>query len=463
MKSVILAAGSGTRFRDQGVSVPKPLILLGGLTLLERTVYSSAKAGISEFIIVAGDHKDQIQRALSSRFRTFNVEWVHNQEWKSGNGTTLLAAEPYLKKEELFLVLMCDHLLFSRTLSGLIKRSLEEKAGVMAIDKKLGSISDISDATKVRLSGKHISDVGKDLKPFDAIDIGAAVVTPLIFPALRENRGACLHREGMKRLAKKNLLYHHDIGGDVWEDVDDPKALKGAENILYNSLRKPTDGFLSRHLERRLSLSLTRLLAKTSLKPNHITFSIVLLGALAATLFAKPSPPYQAAGSLLFWFSSFLDGCDGEIARLKFMETRLGGWLDLWSDNLIHAMVFGGIGIGLYRGTGEAQWIFLGGTAILGVFLSVSWISWTVLKNKERDGPLFVSVAEDAEEKRAGPVTTALIRISNMLSRRDFIFWLIFITLFKWLPLFLWMAAAGSILYFLTLVFIHNRTGRSHA
>lgn len=468
MKSVILAAGSGSRFKNQGVSLPKPLIRLGGLTLLERTVFSAAKAGVTEFVIVSGDYLDQIRDALRSRFKDLKVQWVHNKDWEAGNGTTLLAARPYLEMEDRFLVLMCDHLLFFNTLAGLIGSPSNGKSCTMAVDRKTGLLADVSDATKVRLTDGRITEIGKNLDPFDGVDIGAAVCTPQVFQELADvrstNGGRCFHTDAMKMLARKGLLRFHDIKSDVWEDVDDIQALGSAKKVLYGSLRKPTDGFLSRHLERYLSLSITRLLADTPVKPNHVTFFIVMLGALAATLFTQPSYWYQVSAALVFWFSSFLDGCDGELARLKFMETRLGGWLDLWSDNLVHIMVFGGIGVGLFRNTGDIQWIYLGIIAMVGVLLSVSWVSWkTLRKRKERGGPLFVSVADESSAEHAGKSTGRLVRIANALSRRDFIFFLIFLTMLGWQPVFLWMAAVGSILYFLTLVFIEWKIKHSNA
>ena len=49
--------------------------------------------------------------------------------------------------------------------------------------------------------------------------------------------------------------------------------------------------------------------------------AIGLLGALA---FLSPAPAFQLAGALLFLTHSILDGCDGELARLKFLESPLG-------------------------------------------------------------------------------------------------------------------------------------------
>jgi phosphatidylglycerophosphate synthase len=206
---------------------------------------------------------------------------------------------------------------------------------------------------------------------------------------------------------------------------------------------------MSKHLERRLSGWVTQGLVHTPITPNQITLGIGLLGIAAAWLFAQPGYWMKVAGALVFWCASFLDGCDGEIARLKFMESRLGGWLDLWMDNLVHMAVFTGIGVGIWRETQNVKWLWLGGAAALGVLLSVGWVSWSSVRKKKREGPLFTSVSGQSDR---------LSRLADALSRRDFIFGTIFLALLDWLPGFLWAAALGSHLYWMILAAIAWRT-----
>ena len=66
----------------------------------------------------------------------------------------------------------------------------------------------------------------------------------------------------------------------------------------------------------------------------------VLIGLAGAAFFVSPRPALQFTGALLFLLHSILDGCDGELARLKFQESRFGGVLDFWGDNVVHSAVF---------------------------------------------------------------------------------------------------------------------------
>lgn len=457
MKAVILAAGEGARLRAEGEASPKPLLLLGGLPLLERVIRNAARAGVDEFLVVVGHRGEELVAALQTRLREYAVRWIHHDRWRLGNGSSALAARLFVGNEP-FLVLMADHLIFDSTLRDLIAATPKSPRCMMAVDRKRGVITDPEDAMKVRLRGDRVVDVGKKLEPYDAIDIGAAVCHPIFFDELEHaashQEGRCTHSDGMRALAEKDLLIAHDVGADRWEDVDNQAARQAATKILLESLRKPSDGLMSRLIERRFSLAITRHLANTPLTPNQVSLGVMLVGAVAGALFAQPGWGVQVVAALVFWCGSFLDGCDGELARLKFQESRLGGWLDLWVDNVVHSMVFFGMGVGLYRETGDPLWIRLGSAAVVGVVLSVGWASWKTFRTSRGGGPLFVSVFGSERGREDRGAIGCLRWLADALSRRDFIFGVIFLAILGWLPYFLWAAAIGANLYFLILVLI---------
>ena len=104
---------------------------------------------------------------------------------------------------------------------------------------------------------------------------------------------------------------------------------------------------MSRHFERKISLAITRRLALTRVTPDMMTVVSVGIGLLGAPFFLSASPVYQLVGALLFLTHSILDGCDGELARLKFMESPHGAILDFWGDNVVHVGVFSCMAVGL--------------------------------------------------------------------------------------------------------------------
>ncbi|MGE5413227.1 MAG: CDP-alcohol phosphatidyltransferase family protein, partial [Syntrophomonadaceae bacterium] len=155
-------------------------------------------------------------------------------------------------------------------------------------------------------------------------------------------------------------------------DVEPPvvlsskKDVPAAERRLLGELVKPQDGFLTRHVSRKVSLSVTRLLAKTSITPNGMTLFCTLLGLAAAWCFGSSVAASQCAGGVLFLLHSILDGCDGELARLKFKESRLGGTLDFWSDNVVHVAVFSAFAYSWSAAVDDEWPLRLGALAVAG-------------------------------------------------------------------------------------------------
>ena len=74
-----------------------------------------------------------------------------------------------------------------------------------------------------------------------------------------------------------------------------------------------------------------------------------------------------ALGGVLYQLSSMLDGCDGEIARLKYKHSDSGEWYDTVSDDVINLCYQVSVGYALFQLTGQALWLQIGlATFVLG-------------------------------------------------------------------------------------------------
>ncbi len=223
---------------------------------------------------------------------------------------------------------------------------------------------------------------------------------------------------------------------------------------------KDTDGFFARNFDRKISGAISRQLLKTPITPNQITVAVTLLGVGAGIWMAQPGFGAKVGGSLAFLATSILDGCDGEVARAKKMTSRLGGWLDLWGDNVVHVAVFYGLGVGLARDSGRAVYQTLGLWAVIGTILSATLASVQTWRKTQRRGfkdekGLFTSVVGDEKVVRAAPLwEKRLVAASDALARRDFIYAVVFLALIGHLELFLWACAFGSNLYAVVLVLL---------
>jgi choline kinase len=99
---------------------------------------------------------------------------------------------------------------------------------------------DEDDATKVRVAGRHITAIGKDIYPYDAVDAGCFRLDPRVFDALHE-----VSRSeppsvtlGMRRLLSRGEFAAVPLTGVRWTDVDTPEDCAKAELLLSAQRRR---------------------------------------------------------------------------------------------------------------------------------------------------------------------------------------------------------------------------------
>ncbi len=128
------------------------------------------------------------------------------------------------------------------------------------------------------------------------------------------------------------------------------------------------DGPVSRYLNRPLSLRISRRLVKYPVTPNQISLFSFLCSMLGAGLFAFGGYPGLLLGGLLAQFGSVIDGCDGEVARLKFQGSDYGGWFDAVLDRYADAFLLFGLTWHAYSANPGPLMLFIG-LAIIGSFM----------------------------------------------------------------------------------------------
>jgi phosphatidylglycerophosphate synthase len=109
-------------------------------------------------------------------------------------------------------------------------------------------------------------------------------------------------------------------------------------------MSKPQDGFVSRFLNRPISSRVTCLLVKFPIHPSAFTASIFILPVAAGVFFLRGDYLSILLGATIFQVFSILDGCDGEIARAKNLESKFGERLDNVCDflgSLIYVLALG--------------------------------------------------------------------------------------------------------------------------
>ena len=132
-------------------------------------------------------------------------------------------------------------------------------------------------------------------------------------------------------------------------DVASRSDRRRASWQLLRASGKPADGWLSRHIHRRISRLFSYVFLSAGLSATFATFATFGIGVMAAWLWAQTSHWTMIAAALLFWGASIADGIDGEMARLTLSESRFGEQLDTAVDLLTYLFGFTGVVIGWTR------------------------------------------------------------------------------------------------------------------
>jgi choline kinase/phosphatidylglycerophosphate synthase len=372
MKCLIIAAGKGSRLRQQGDC--KPLIPILGLSLIERVIRTAMEAGADDFLVVTGYQEELIRSLLVSLTHRLgcSIIPIFNEDWEKENGLSVLKAREYL--QEPFLLLMADHLFDPSIARELMALALSDGEIALGVDGDTRNSSvDMEDVTRVKTKDGKILDIGKGLTDFNGFDTGIFLCTTAIFKALERSAkqdGDITLSRAVKILAAEGKVKTLEISGRFWIDVDDPAAFRRAENsILANLKDKPNDGPVSRYLNRPVSIRISRRLVDHQITPNQISVFSFLCSVLAAGLFALDGYFALLIGGLMAQFASIVDGCDGEVARLKYQCSAYGGWFDAVLDRYADAFLLFGLTWHTYADKIDSFILLIGFMAIIGSFM----------------------------------------------------------------------------------------------
>jgi phosphatidylglycerophosphate synthase len=206
--------------------------------------------------------------------------------------------------------------------------------------------------------------------------------------------------------------------------VTDESSRKQAEDAVFAQLLRGDLGLVARYLNKPVSFRITRyLLCHLPFTPNQITVAAALVGLCGCALVATGHRWLMILGFFLAHAQSVLDGCDGELARVRFQQSKMGEWLDTFVDEALNIVLFACTGIGLYRATGSrlALWA---GLVFAAIHIYYDIVGLTELRRQGEGGELMhirwwlaggINMKKRTGQKRWDPVV-----IVHGLGRRDF-------------------------------------------
>lgn len=222
-----------------------------------------------------------------------------------------------------------------------------------------------------------------------------------------------------------------------------PEDREEAEVRLARSIRNEslkTDALMARVLDRRISWRISLPLARMQVAPNVVTLSNTALGFSCAAMLASTSYWIRLIGAVLFLVCITIDGVDGELARLRMVETKFGGQLDVLTDNLVHIAIFTGLMTGCYRASHSSAYIYLAGLMLVGF--------------------IFCAISVNRALSVSGEATSRWISKVERSTGRDFAYIVIVLALIDRLSWFAWTAAIGTYGFALVLWILTTRQMR---
>jgi len=182
-----------------------------------------------------------------------------------------------------------------------------------------------------------------------------------------------LRREDAQALpdaADLGTLVGNLVADGVCHRVDEPDhfvvpALEEGERqratrLLLKLNWRPHDGIVGRHVNKHISVRISSWLSSTPITPNQMTVLAFLLAMVGVGLATVGTYLTFVAGALLIQIQSILDGCDGELSRMRYQASRTGAWLDTIVDDVIGTLWVCALGYGLFRGSGQMVYLATG-------------------------------------------------------------------------------------------------------
>jgi phosphatidylglycerophosphate synthase len=145
---------------------------------------------------------------------------------------------------------------------------------------------------------------------------------------------------------------------EQWRYVSSAREIRTSERDLLAQAGKTQDGLASRYVNRPLSRMVSRWLLKLPLTPSTWSILIFALPICAALFLCRGTYAGFLIGFAIFQLYSILDGCDGEIARAKFLQSEFGRRLDSLLDLAGNVLLALGLGIGLERQAPGVGWFY---------------------------------------------------------------------------------------------------------
>jgi MurNAc alpha-1-phosphate uridylyltransferase len=229
-RAIVLAAGLGTRMRPYNGHIPKPLVEIGGKSLIDYSLDRLADAGVQRVVVNVHHLADALERHLASRQRP-QIVISDERAALLGTGGGIAKALPQLGAEPFFLVnsdtVWRDGVKpnFTRLAEAFDPQAMD---ALLLLAPTTDSIGYVGRGDFTMLPDGRLRRRGEnEVVPF--VYAGAAVLSPALFADAPT--GAFPLTRLFDRAGAKDRLFGLRLEG-VWMHVGTPEAVAAAEAAL---------------------------------------------------------------------------------------------------------------------------------------------------------------------------------------------------------------------------------------
>lgn len=284
MITIILCKGKGLDSEELSLFEQEKI---AGISLFERSLISLSNESFTESFIISD--KEYPLNELYKRHKNFNIQ-------------TKPKIDDFLANRDVLLI----------------------QNNVVANKKQIASLFK-------KINDENVSFIGKDNKEqncgvvfFKSADI-------------KSNLSDLHNLSGMKGKIKEVVL------NDPPKKISEKEiATNAGRDFLFEHISKNVSGWVSKKINSKISIPISKMLVKTNIHPNLITFFVGSIGISCGIFYASNLP---IIGAIILQLSTILDRCDGEVARISLKESKFGQWFDTALDQVSYFSMFLGISI----------------------------------------------------------------------------------------------------------------------
>ena len=234
---IILAAGQGKRLLPLTKILPKTMLKVGGVPIIDHILNSINLNLINEILIAVGHNKNVVMNHLKNNFKGIPIKYIDNPKHAETNSLYSLWLAKKLLKEKIAII-NADTLFHKKILENLINSRYE---AALAIDDTI-PIPLPDEAMKVTIKNKKIIDVSKTIlaEKTNGDAIGIYKFSGESLKVLIDELDNLVANSITKKLftyAVRNILNRTDVysvstKGLTWIEIDDQNDLNMAQNLI---------------------------------------------------------------------------------------------------------------------------------------------------------------------------------------------------------------------------------------